>query len=625
MPKPLHYDESSIEVLEGLKAVQKRPGMYIGALDKKGMHHLLWEIIDNAVDEALAGFADTITVTLDNHNIAQVEDNGRGIPIKRHASGKATPIVIFTKLHAGGKFSNTSYKHAGGLHGVGAAVVNALSEKLAVTIRRDQKISTITFQKGKVVTTNLSKTTAKATGTKVIFQPAVSFFKQIKFDYKMVREYMKEISYLNNNLTLILIDKSKDKQETFCSQTGLQDFLTEITKEKAEAVSAFYCTAEESDIYMQIAFVYSNSDVENVFSFANSIKTTNHGRHVTGFYQGLRAAMHKYFLEVKLINTKTPFFNKKEFTMGLNAIVSVRIAENILQFEGQTKNKLGSIIVESAVKKIVSNQLYLWLQQNPKTAQFIFNKLTNTRKVLHKIKNIKKSNKSKNLSHLLLRGKLIAELKTNSPKSELFLVEGSSAGGTAKAGRDHVYQAILSLKGKIINTMKATESNVLKNQEIMNIIHALGTGYGANFDLAKLRYPKIIILTDADSDGSHIQLLLLAFFFKYMRPLVTNNHVYIANPPLYEVSLANHKVYAWNDEALQTITQKHKIKNIQRYKGLGEMDAEQLWETTMNPASRNIEQVSIDKLATVEKAFQIMMGSNIKERKIWIENNIVFE
>ena len=631
------YDDSAIQVLEGLDAVRKRPGMYIGSTDATGLHHLVWEIVDNAVDEALSGFGTEIDVTINQDGSLTVEDQGRGMPVGMHASGKPTIEVIFTVLHAGGKFGQGGYKTSGGLHGVGSSVVNALSIWLEVEVTRDGAVYKQRFENGGHPATTLQKigkAPKSKTGTKVTFMPDASIFSTIDFKYQTIFERLNESAFLLKDVTLNLTDLRGENPERaqFHYENGVQDFVKYLNEDKDTLTPVLDFEGEQDGFQVEVALQYNDGYSENILSFVNNVRTKDGGTHEAGLKSALTKAMNDYARKVGLLKEKDKNLEGSDYREGLTAVLSLLVPEEHLQFEGQTKDKLGSPLARPIVDSLISEKLTFYLMENGDLAQNLIRKAVKAReareaarKARDDSRNGKKSKKDKGL----LSGKLTPAQTKNPAKNELYLVEGDSAGGSAKQGRDRKFQAILPLRGKVINTEKAKIQDILKNEEINTMIYTIGAGVGADFSLKDRNYDKIIIMTDADDDGSHIQVLLLTFFYRYMKPLLEAGHVYIALPPLYKMSEgkgAKEKIeYAWTDSELAEL-RKHFGKNasLQRYKGLGEMNAEQLWETTMNPESRTLIQVTIDDAAQAEKRVAVLMGDKVEPRRKWIEHNVKF-
>lgn len=630
------YNDDSITVLEGLEHVRKRPGMYIGSTDERGLHHLVWEIVDNAIDEALAGYGREIVVTINEDNSITVEDNGRGVPCGVHATGKNTMEIIYTKLNAGGKFGGNGYKTTGGLHGVGASVVNALSSYMIVTSYRDGKIHQMRFDEGG---TKVSKMKilgdTKKTGTTVTFKPDPSLFTTTVYVYDILKTRIRESAFLIKNLKMVLKDKRSNKSETFVYENGISEYVAFMTsgKKPVHNVAYFegvYNVGDTKDqIEVEVALQFIDSYSETIVSFVNNVKTGDGGSHETGFKTALTRAFNDYAHKFNLIKP-TQTLEGTDIRAGMTSVVSVRIGEKLLEFEGQTKGKLGTPAAKTAVDSVLYEKLEYFLIENKELTENIVKKAIReaesraaARKAREQARMDKKDKGEKNIS-----GKLAPTSEKNKEINELYLVEGDSAGGSAKQGRDRRYQAILPLRGKVLNTEKATAESALKNEEIATMIYTIGAEYGQSFDLKKCNYKKIIIMTDADDDGAHIQVLLLTFFFRYMRPLIEDGRVYIALPPLFKITKRGKKeevLYAWTNEEKEKILSQCKCQTlVQRYKGLGEMNAEQLWETTMNPETRTLIQVQIDDLADAESQIEVLMGSNATRRRDWLENHVQF-
>lgn len=623
------YDESSIKILEGLEAVRKRPGMYIGSTDKRGLHHLIWEIVDNSIDEVLNGFGKKIKIILHTDGSCSIEDEGRGVPVGMHSSGISTPEVIYTVLHAGGKFENSGYKVSGGLHGVGASVVNALSKWMEVYIKRDGYLYYIRFEDGGKVKIPLKKIEkTNRTGTKVIFMPDSSIFPVTQFSFTTVCERMQESAFLLKGLTVEVIDEADKKEEVFCYENGLKSFVEYLNEGKNELHKTVNFEGDKEGIHVEVAFQYTDTYSENVISFANNVKTCDGGSHEVGFKTALTRVFNDYARNNGYLKAKDKNLEGSDTREGLTAIISLQVPENLLQFEGQTKGKLGTPIARTVVDSIVSEQLQFFLEENKAIATNILDKIVKSKSVreaARKARDEARSGKGKNKKEQALSGKLTPAQVKNPKINELFLVEGDSAGGSAKQGRNRKFQAILPLRGKVINTEKAKLDDILKNEEINTMIHTIGAGVGSDFDIKDSNYDKVIVMTDADDDGAHIQILLLTFFYRYMKPLIETGKLYIAMPPLYK--LFNNKTfyYAWTDEERKDILDKSKVKlETQRYKGLGEMNADQLWETTMDPEKRSLVKVNINDAALAEKRVSILMGDNVEPRKEWIEENVDF-
>ncbi|HGA0057762.1 TPA: DNA topoisomerase IV subunit B [Streptococcus agalactiae] len=632
-----NYGDDAIQVLEGLDAVRKRPGMYIGSTDGTGLHHLVWEIVDNAVDEALSGFGNRIDVIINKYGSITVTDHGRGMPTGMHAMGKPTVEVIFTVLHAGGKFGQGGYKTSGGLHGVGSSVVNALSSWLEVEIIRDGAIYRQRFENGGKPVTTLKKigTAPKSkSGTSVSFMPDQSVFSTIDFKFNTIAERLKESAFLLKNVTLTLTDNRSEEAEhlEFHYENGVQDFVEYLNEDKETLTPIMFFEGEEQEFHIEVALQYNDGFSDNILSFVNNVRTKDGGTHETGLKSAITKSMNDYARKTGLLKEKDKNLEGSDYREGLSAILSILVPEEHLQFEGQTKDKLGSPLARPIVDGIVSEKLTYFLMENGDLASNLIRKAIKARdareaarKARDESRNGKKSKKDKGL----LSGKLTPAQSKNAKKNELYLVEGDSAGGSAKQGRDRKFQAILPLRGKVLNTAKAKMADIIKNEEINTMIHTIGAGVGPDFNIDDINYDKVIIMTDADTDGAHIQTLLLTFFYRYMRPLVEEGHVYIALPPLYKMSKGKGKKeiveYAWTDIELEELRQKFgKGSLLQRYKGLGEMNADQLWETTMNPETRTLIRVTIEDLARAERRVNVLMGDKVPPRRQWIEDNVKF-
>lgn len=633
MSTHLSYNEDSIQVLEGLEAVRKRPGMYIGSTDSRGLHHLVYEIVDNAIDEVLAGYGNQIKVTIHENNSISVQDYGRGIPTGMHKSGKPTPEVIFTVLHAGGKFGTGGYKTSGGLHGVGASVVNALSEWVEVVIKRDGLIYRQRFEQGGHPVTGLEVVgKTKETGTLVSFKPDPGIFSTTVYSFDILSERLRESAFLLKGLKIELVDLRNDKEEVFYFEDGIKSFVGFLNEGKDALHEVVYFEGESQDIEVDFAFQYSGSYSENILSFVNNVRTKDGGTHETGAKAVLTRIFNDYARRNGLLKEKDKNLEGADIREGLAAIVSVRIPERLLQFEGQTKAKLGTPEARSAVDNVIAEKLTFYFNENGAIATQLIKKAikaAQVREAARKAREDARTGKTKKKKETNLSGKLTPAQTKNPQKNELFLVEGDSAGGSAKLGRNRAFQAILPLRGKVINTEKAKMEDIFKNEEINTMIYTIGAGVGANFELSDVNYDKIIIMTDADTDGAHIQVLLLTFFFRYMKELVEAGKVYIALPPLYKVSKGQGKKqiveYAWTDEELSSVIAKvGKGYTLQRYKGLGEMNADQLWDTTMNPETRTLIQVTIEDAADADHRVTTLMGDKVEPRREWIEQNVDF-
>lgn len=631
-----NYSDDAIQVLEGLEAVRKRPGMYIGSTDKRGLHHLVYEVVDNSVDEILNGYGNEINVTINEDESITVADNGRGMPTGTHRSGKPTVEVIFTVLHAGGKFGQGGYKTSGGLHGVGASVVNALSESLSVEIHRDGEIFEQQFAHGGVPKTKLiKKGKTKKTGTTVTFKPDAEIFKSAtSFNFETLSERLQESAFLLQNLKITLEDRrvGKERSEVYHYEEGIKAFVSYVNegKEVLHDVALFQGTANEIEV--DVSFQYNDQYSESIMSFVNNVRTKDGGTHEVGFKTAMTRVFNEYARRIGDLKAKDKNLEGNDIREGLTAIISVRIPEHLLQFEGQTKSKLGSPEARSAVDAIVAEKLPFYLEEKGQLSKSLVKKAIKAqqaREAARKAREDARSGKKNKRKDTLLSGKLTPAQSKNTEKNELYLVEGDSAGGSAKLGRDRKFQAILPLRGKVINTEKARLEDIFKNEEINTIIHTIGAGVGNDFNLKDSNYNRIIIMTDADTDGAHIQVLLLTFFFKYMRPLVMAGRVYIALPPLYKLEKGKGKnkkiAYAWTDEELEKL-QREMGKGfvLQRYKGLGEMNPDQLWETTMNPETRTLIRVQIDDEVRSSQRVSTLMGDKVAPRREWIERHVQF-
>ena len=648
-----NYGAESITVLEGLEAVRKRPGMYIGSTSSKGLHHLVWEIVDNSVDEALAGICDNIIVKILEGNIIEVTDNGRGIPVAMHKTGKSTLEVVMTVLHAGGKFDNDNYKVSGGLHGVGISVVNALSEWVEATVTRDGQIVRQTYKRGVPTSApeKIGDAPEDAHGTVIKFKADDEIFETTVYDFSVLESRLKELAYLNKGLKIKLVDARKPdeiREEDFHFEGGIKDFLREITNEEKIVEDVIYMADsyetqpakevetvdEDGNVFIkkvgakivevEIAMSYTTAQREIVYSFVNNINTHEGGTHVSGFRTALTRTVNDIAKEMKLIKEKGGSFQGTDVREGLVCVISVKIPEP--QFEGQTKTKLGNSEVSGIVSNIVGNKLKFYLEDHPKATEKIIEKMLMSKKAREAAKKARELVLRKsNLEVGSLPGKL-ADCSSKDPsESEIFIVEGNSAGGSAKQGRDRRFQAILPLRGKILNVEKSGIHKALENAEIRDMITAFGAGFGDDINLEKLRYHKIVIMTDADVDGAHIRTLMLTFFYRHLRELIDEGYIYIAQPPLYKIQAGRAVRYAYSDDQLKQVTKVLENENrkytVQRYKGLGEMNPEQLWETTLDPEVRTLLKVSMEDASYADKMFNILMGDKVEPRRKFIEDN----
>lgn len=625
------YDAKSLQILEGLEAVRKRPAMYIGSTDTRGLHQLVWEIIDNSIDEALAGFGSYIKIEINEDNSIRVSDDGRGMPVDKHDSGLSGVELIFTKLHAGGKFSGDgAYKVSGGLHGVGASVVNALSEFLDVNVFRNNKTYHMRFENGgKPIQLLTEVGTSKKNGTEVWFKPDQAIFSSTLFNYKMIEERARENAFLIKGIKMEVIDHRSDIREVFQYEKGIGEYVDYLTKDKSVLHKPVYFNGVNNEIEIEVAFQYTKSYSENIISFVNNVRTKDGGTHETGFKSAFTKAFNEYGKKMNLIKERDTSLEGTHVREGMTVIISIRIPEYLLQFEGQTKNKLGTSEARPAVETVVYDKLLEFLTENPQTSQDLISKAVRARnawEAARKAREDARLFKKIKKQDTILSGKLSPASSRDSSIKELFLVEGDSAGGSAKQGRDRLFQAILPLRGKVINSEKQKMEDVFKNEEISTIIATIGAGIGNDFQVKKSNYNKVIIMTDADTDGAHIQVLLITFFFRYMPELIEAGKLYIALPPLYKIATTNNKQfeYAWTEEDREVICRKYKTYTIQRYKGLGEMNSGQLWDTTMNPKTRSLIQVKIENLAEADQRISILMGDDVEPRKEWIDNYVSF-
>lgn len=624
MAKDETYTASQIQILEGLEAVRKRPGMYIGSTGSRGLHHLVYEVVDNSIDEALAGYCKNIVVTIHKDNSITVEDDGRGIPTDIHPKVRKPAVeVALTMLHAGGKFNNDAYKVSGGLHGVGVSVVNALSEKLEVIVKQHGKIYRQRYERG-VPKTDLEVIgETEETGTTITFKPDKEIFEETVFDYDVLAQRLRELAFLNKGINIKLIDERDGKEEVFNYEGGIISFVKYLNRNKEVLHDEpIYMEAKNTEYEVEVCMQYNDSYTENIFSFANNIDTREGGTHLVGFKAALTKVINDYARKYGIIKDNEKNLQGEDVREGLTAIVSVKLKNP--QFEGQTKTKLGNSEMRSIVENVVTEKLSAFLEENPSVAKVIVEKATQAARAREAARKARELTRRKSaLENTTLPGKLADCSEKDPSKCELFLVEGDSAGGSAKSGRNSRFQAILPLRGKILNVEKARLDKILSNEEIRAMITALGTGIGDEFDISKLRYHKVVIMTDADVDGSHIRTLLLTFFYRFMRPLIENGNVYIAQPPLYKITKGKKVYYAYSDRELDRILNEIGRENytVQRYKGLGEMNADQLWDTTMDPEKRTMLKVTLEDAIAADEIFTILMGDKVEPRREFIEKH----
>jgi len=619
------YDENQIQVLEGLEAVRKRPGMYIGSTSSRGLHHLVYEIVDNSIDEALAGFCKNIKVTINKDNSIQVIDDGRGMPVGMHPKMKKPTVeVIMTVLHAGGKFGGGGYKVSGGLHGVGASVVNALSDKCIVTVKREGHIWQQEYNRGKVVTDLNIVGNTDETGTEVYFKPDEEIFDEIVYDFEVLSQRLRELAFLNKGISITLIDERNDKEEEYYYEGGIKSFVEYLNRNKEPLhEQTIYVEGIKDGVSVEVALQYHDGYNENIFSFANNIDTIEGGTHLVGFKTALTRVLNDYGKKFGHLKENDKNLSGDDIREGLTAVISVKIGEP--QFEGQTKTKLGNSEVRGIVDSIVGEGMSIFLEENPLVGKTIIDKALMAARAREAARKARELTRKSVLERSSLPGKL-ADCSSKDPREcEIYIVEGDSAGGSAKQGRDRKFQAILPLRGKILNVEKQRLDRILNADTIRSMITAFGAGIGTDFDIEKIRYNRIIIMTDADVDGAHIRTLLLTFFYRYMRELIDGGHVYIAQPPLYKISKGKNEAYAYSDEELEQILNefggRDNSVDIQRYKGLGEMNAEQLWDTTMDPEKRILLKATIEDAMAADEIFTILMGDKVEPRREFIQQN----
>jgi len=617
------YTAEDIQVLEGLEAVRRRPGMYIGSTDVRGLHHLVYEVVDNSIDEALAGFCTRILITIHKDDTVTVEDNGRGIPVDIHAqTGKSALEVVHTVLHAGGKFGGNSYKVASGLHGVGVSAVNALSAWLEVFVRRDGKLHSQRYERGVPVTPVREVGAAEGTGTRTTFMPDTSIVKATDYQYDTLAQRFREMAFLTRGLTITFIDERTGLENTFYFEGGVKSFVRYLNHNRSVLHSVFHVERQVNGTLVEIAIQYTDGYAESSFAFANNINTVDGGTHVTGFRSGLTRTLNDHARKIGLLKESENNLTGDDVREGLTAIVSVKLKDP--QFESQTKSKLGNAEIKSQVESVVNESLSTWLDERPREAKAILEKAQNASRAREAARQARDLVMRKSaLETLTLPGKLADCSETDPARCELYIVEGDSAGGSAKQARDRRFQAVLPLRGKILNVEKSRLDKMLSSKEIRTLITALGTSVGPTFDLGGLRYHRVMIMTDADVDGSHIRTLLLTFFFRYMEQLVENGHLFIAQPPLYRIETDKQTTWAYSEAEREQVVSKLKGKkpSLQRYKGLGEMNPEQLWQTTLNPENRTLLQVTLEDAVTADSTFDMLMGSSVPPRKRFIQTN----
>lgn len=619
------YDENQIQVLEGLEAVRKRPGMYIGSTSSRGLHHLVYEIVDNSIDEALAGYCKKIQVDINEDNSITVRDDGRGMPVGMHPKmGKSTVEVIMTILHAGGKFGGGGYKVSGGLHGVGASVVNALSEECIVTVKRDGNIWEQKYSRGKVLTEVVNVGISDETGTKTYFKPDTEIFEEVIFDFEVLSQRLRELAFLNKGIYISLVDKRNSKEEVFHYEGGIKSFVSYLNRNKVSLQEEpIYIEGMKDNISVEVAMQHNDGYTENIFSFANNIDTVEGGTHLVGFKTALTRVFNDYAKKFGYIKENDKNFTGDDIREGLTAVISVKIEEP--QFEGQTKTKLGNSEVRGIVDSIVGENVGIFLEENPAIGKIIIDKALMAARARDAARKARELTRKSVLERSALPGKL-ADCSSKDPREcEIYIVEGDSAGGSAKQGRNRTFQAILPLRGKIMNVEKQRLDKILNSDSIRSMVTAFGGGIGKDFDVEKLRYNRIILMTDADVDGAHIRTLLLTFFYRYMKELIEDGHVYIAQPPLFKISKGKKEIYAYTEKELEKVLEelggKDNSTDIQRYKGLGEMNATQLWDTTMDPEKRILLKASIEDAMLADEIFTILMGEKVEPRRDFIKEN----